>query len=271
MNQTAVADDGLSMTYKTRVWIIIGIAVVLGVSTLFINPIAQPTSYHLFADIRGCLGIPNFGNVVSNMAFTIVGLTGLVVLFGRKNAVQPGSFADALPFAVFFIGVALVGAGSAYYHWQPDNETLFWDRLPMTIGFMSITAAIVADRIHKAVGLKIILPVLLFLGAASLVYWAQSEAAGRGDLRFYFLAQFLPIALIPVICWLFPDARYTKGRYILGMILCYGVALMLDRLDAQFYDLARQTISGHTLKHLVAAGATVFVIPMWRAGRATLP
>ena len=256
------------MTYKTRIWIIIAIALAGWVSTLFINPIAQPTSYHLFADIRGCLGIPNFGNVVSNMAFTIVGLIGLVVLYGRKGGNQPGSFTDTLPFAVFFAGVALVGAGSAYYHWQPDNETLFWDRLPMTIAFMSITAAIVADRIHRAAGLKIVLPVLLVLGAASLVYWALSEAAGHGDLRFYFLAQFLPIGLIPVICWLFPEARYTKGRYILGMILCYGVAVSLDRLDAQFYDLARQTISGHTVKHLIAAGATIFVIPMWQAGRA---
>ena len=255
------------MTYATRVWIIVALAMAGGVGTLFVSPIPQDPAYHLFADRRSCLGIPNFGNVASNAAFTLIGLIGLVVLYGRKQGRHRQSFADTLPFAVFFTGVALVGAGSAYYHWQPDNETLFWDRLPMTIGFMSITAAIVADRMHRAVGLKIILPVLLVLGAASLVYWSLSEAAGRGDLRFYFLVQVLPIALIPVICWLFPDARYTKWRHILGMILCYGVALLFDRLDAAFYDLARQTISGHTVKHLIAAGATIFVIPMWRAGR----
>ena len=258
---------GSSMTYKTRVWIIIAIAAAVGSGTLFVDPIAQDPAYHLFADLRSCLGIPNFGNVASNMAFTIVGLVGLMVLYGRKPGDQPEPFADTLPFAVFFVGVALVGAGSAYYHWRPDNDTLFWDRLPMTIAFMSITAAIVADRMHRASGLKIVLPVLLLLGPASLVYWSLSEAAGRGDLRFYGLVQFLPILLIPVICWLFPKARYTKGRYIIGMILCYGVALAFDRLDNEFYALAQQTISGHTVKHLLAAGATVFVIPMWQAGR----
>lgn len=256
------------MTYKSRLWIIIAIALLIGVGTLFVNPIPQDTAYHLFADLRRCLGIPNFGNVISNMAFTIVGLTGLVFVYRVKPGDPPGAFADTLPFAVFFAGVALVGVGSAYYHWQPNNETLFWDRLPMTVAFMSITAAIVADRIHKAAGLRIVLPVFLVLGIASLIYWSATEAAGRGDLRFYWLVQFLPILLIPLICWLFPDARYTQTRYIVGMLLFYLVALAFDRLDRQFYDLAQGTISGHTLKHLIAAGATVFVIPMWRAGRA---
>ncbi|MDA0653132.1 MAG: ceramidase domain-containing protein [Proteobacteria bacterium] len=254
------------MTYKTRVWIVVALTLAIGVGTLFINPLPQDPAYHLFADRRGCLGIPNFGNVVSNAAFTLVGLIGLAVLYGGKSLDQRRSLIDTLPFAVFFTGVALVSAGSAYYHWQPDNDSLFWDRLPMTVAFMSITAAVVADRMHRAVGQKIVLPVLLVLGVASLVYWSQSEAVGRGDLRFYFLVQFLPIALIPLICWLFPDARYTKRRYILGMILCYGVALLFDRFDGAFYDLTQETISGHTVKHLIAAVATMFVIPMWRAG-----
>lgn len=254
------------MTYKTRIWIIVAIALAIGVSTLFIPPLPQDPAYHLFADRRSCLGIPNFGNVASNAAFTLVGLIGLMVLYSGKTADQRGFFPDTLPFAVFFTGVALVGAGSAYYHWQPDNDTLFWDRLPMTVGFMSITAGVVSDRVHKMVGLKIVLPVLLVLGVASLIYWSMTEAAGRGDLRFYFLVQFLPIGLIPIICWLFPEARYTKQRYILGMILCYGIALLFDRFDGAFYDLAQETISGHTVKHLIAAAATVFVIPMWRAG-----
>ena len=182
------------MTYKTRVWIIIAIASAVGGSALFINPVPQDPAYHLFADRRSCLGIPNFGNVASNAAFTLVGLIGLAVLYGGRPLDQRRSFLDTLPFAVFFTGVALVGVGSAFYHWQPDNDTLFWDRLPMTVAFMSITAAVVADRMHRAVGLKIVLPVLLVLGVASLVYWSQSEAAGRGDLRFYLLVQFMPIA-----------------------------------------------------------------------------
>lgn len=259
------------MTYNARVWTIITIAMVIGVSTLFLSPIPQDPAYHLFADGRGCLGIPNFANVVSNAAFPLVGIAGLYVLYGKGGGGRPGFVADSLPYAVFLIAVALVGAGSAYYHWRPDNHTLFWDRLPMTFGFMALTAAVIADRIHRAAGLKIFLPVLPVLGVASLVYWSATEAAGHGDLRAYGLVQFLPILLIPVICWLFPDARYTKGRYIAGMVLCYAIAKLFEQFDVQTYDLLGRWVSGHTLKHLAAAAATAFVIPMCRAVRAAGP
>lgn len=233
---------GPSMTYKTRVWIIIAIAMAGGASTLFISPIAQDSAYHLFADLRSCLGIPNFGNVASNVGFPVVGIVGLFVLYGKGGGRRRGALADTLPYAVFLTAIALIGAGSAYYHWQPNNQTLFWDRLPMTLGFMALTAAIVADRIHRAVGLKIILPVLLVIGVASLIYWSVTESAGRGDLRFYGLVQFLPILLIPIICWLFPDARYSKGRYIAGMILCYGLAKIFEFFDFQIYDLVGEWV-----------------------------
>ena len=253
------------MTYKTRVWVIVAIISTVGVSILFFDPVAQDPAYHLFADPRSFLGIPNFGNVASNAAFPVVGIVGLAVLYGKGAYCRNTNLVDTLPYAAFLVAVALIGAGSAYYHWQPNNQTLFWDRLPMTLGFMSLTAAIIADRIHRAAGLKIILPVLLTLGIASLVYWRVTEAAGRGDLRFYGLVQFLPIVLIPIICWLFPDARYTKGRYIAWMILCYGLAKLFEHFDFQIYDLLGEWVSGHTLKHLAAAIATAFVIPMWRA------
>ena len=45
-----------------------------------------------------------------------------------------------------------------------DRYLLFWDRLPMTFGFMALTAAVIADRIHRAAGLKIFLPLLPVLG-----------------------------------------------------------------------------------------------------------
>jgi hypothetical protein len=254
------------MTYKTRVWIIIAITILAGASTLFVNPIPQDPAYHLFADLRSCLGIPNFGNVASNIGFPLVGVAGLLVLFGGQTDRAQQRLADAVPFAIFLVSIALIGAGSAYYHWQTNNQTLFWDRLPMTLGFMALTAAVVADRIDRTAGLKIMLPILLVLGVASLVYWSVTEAAGEGDLRFYGLVQFLPMVLIPIICWLFPDARYTKGRYITGMIVFYGMAKLLEYFDFQLYDLVGQWISGHSLKHMVAALATAFVIPMWRAG-----
>lgn len=257
------------MSVTQRVWIIISITTVAIIGTLFVPAIPQDPAYHLFADLRSCLGIPNFGNVASNITFTLFGLLGLAVLYGKGAGSRNIAFADTLPFGVFFAGVALIGAGSAYYHWTPNNQTLFWDRLPMTIAFMALTAGVVADRVHRAVGLKILLPVLLIVGVASLVYWVMTEAAGGGDLRFYGLVQFLPLCLIPIICWLFPEARFTKGRYIAAMIFFYALAKIFELFDFQIYNLIGDLVSGHTLKHLTAAIATACVIPMWREGAAS--
>lgn len=89
-------------------------------------PIPQDPHYHEFADQRTLLTIPNFWNVVSNLPFVLVGGAGL-----RKFRHDP------IP-AMLFLGILLTGFGSAYYHWYPNDDTLFWDRLPMTLVFMAI-------------------------------------------------------------------------------------------------------------------------------------
>ena len=55
------------MTYQIRIWIIVAVVLACAVGTLLVDAIPQDPAYHLFADLRGCLGIPNFGNVVSNV------------------------------------------------------------------------------------------------------------------------------------------------------------------------------------------------------------
>ena len=85
---------------------------------------------------------------------------------------------DAWPYLVFFIGVALVSAGSAYYHWAPSNNRLLWDRLPMSIAFMAFCSAIIADRIDAKAGNVWLLPVLIGLGVVSLAYWNWTESWG---------------------------------------------------------------------------------------------
>lgn len=53
----------------------------------------------------------------------------------------------------------------------------------MTIVFMSLVSAMIAERIAIRVGLWL-LPVLLIIGLASVVQWYLSELRGAGDLRF---------------------------------------------------------------------------------------
>ena len=144
------------------------------------SPIPQDQAYHHFADRRALLGIPNCLDVLSNVAFLIVGLLGLVFLF-CSDATGPGkpflSRSERWPYAVFFLGVTLTAFGSAYYHLAPQNSRLVWDRLPMTIGFTAFLAAMIAERISVKAGLRMLFP-LIAIGLASVVYWEWSELRG---------------------------------------------------------------------------------------------
>ena len=94
-------------------------------------------------DHRALLGIPNFLDVVSNAGFLLVGLVGLWWLAAGRRTSTPAGFtqsSERWAYGVFFLGVILTGFGSAWYHWQPSDATLVWDRLPMTLVFMSVLA-----------------------------------------------------------------------------------------------------------------------------------
>ena len=142
------------------------------------------------------------------------------------------------------------------------HHRLLWDRLPMSVAFMAFCSAIIADRIDAKAGNTWLLPILVALGLLSLVYWDWSESLGRGDLRFYGFVQYYPMIMLPVVCWLFSEYRYTAGRYIAWVIAWYGLSKVLEYFDSEVFDLLGHTISGHTLKHLAAAVATFVVLRM---------
>ncbi len=197
--------------------------------------------------------------------FPIVASSALILLGSfllLRFAVEPPIPSSVLGMYMFFIAVALVSLGSGYYHWAPSNDSLLWDRLPMSIAFMALSSAIVADRINADAGNGWLLGVLLFLGVASLVYWDWTESLGRGDLRFYGFVQFYPMLALPIICWLFRECRYTPVRYIVWLIAWYGLSKVLEFFDAAVFELTGNLVSGHSLKHLAAAVATFMVLRM---------
>ncbi len=266
MSQPQAFIERTNATYRAMFLVAMFIAAIVGVFTL--EPIPQPLSYHGFADTRSWLGIANFGDVMSNLPFAVTGGFGIWYVLGPSGRRIFGHRADRWPYAVFFIGVALLSAGSAYYHLAPDNARLFWDRLPMTIAFMALFSAIIADRVHRGIGIFWLLPMLLCAGLASVVYWDFSESLGRGDLRGYILVQFYPMVALPVICWLFPSGRYTNGRHLAWLIGWYAAAKLLEFLDAEIFVLLGHALSGHTLKHLASGIAVMVVIRMIACPRA---
>ncbi len=234
-------------------------AIVIAITALLLPPIPQPLTYHNFADHRVWLGIPNFGDVVSNLPFAIVGLCGLIVLF------TPGKtkFLDARErwlYLVMFASLILTALGSAYYHLAPDNARLVWDRLPIMIVFMALLAAVIAERVTVNAGLALF-PVLEILGVASVLYWRWSELRGHGDLRFYAAVQVYAI-LILLLALLLPP-RYTRGSDFAVVVGLYVLAKVLEESDPQVFALGH-VVSGHTLKHLAAATAGYWVLRMLR-------
>jgi hypothetical protein len=254
-----------------RVLILIGLLVAGLLGLLALEPIPQSSDYHRFADTRSLWGIPNFNDVASNAGFAVVGLLGILVVSGRRSRVDFAERSDAWPYLTFFIGVALVSVGSAYYHWAPSNDRLLWDRLPMSIAFMAFCSAIIADRIDSKAGNIWFLPMLIGLGFVSLVYWRWTESLAQGDLRFYGFVQFYPIIAIPAICVLFLEYRYLSGRYIAIVAGCYALSKLLEHFDHEVFDLLHHSLSGHTLKHWAAAAATFVVLHMLLARRAAQP
>lgn len=237
---------------KRGIGILAGLGGVSLIGLFLADPIAQDPGYHHFADGRALFGIANFGDVMSNAPFVLVGVCGLWAARTR-----PGDEArfilpvERLMAALAFLGILLVGPGSAWYHLAPDNDTLLWDRLPMTVGFMSIFAMMILERVSVRAAV-LLLPVLLVLGVASVFYWHHTETLGRGDLRLYAWVQFFPTLSIPLMLLMFPP-RYSGQRYLWLMIAGYALAKVLEHFDASVFGLLGGGVSGHSLKHLAAA------------------
>ena len=218
------------------------------------GPIAQDPAYHRFADQRTVLGVPNLWNVASNIPFLLVGVYGLALL---RRGHSGGALAYLRPaYGVFFFALALVAVGSAYYHLDPNDGTLVWDRLPMTLAFMAFFAAMLGEHVQARLTRRLLVPLLL-LGVASVAWWQFS-----GDLRLYYLIQFLPMLLIPIIVVLYPCA--IPGTRLVWLVMgLYIGAKAFELFDAQVFDVLG--FSGHSFKHIAAALAVYFVAVLVKA------
>lgn len=234
------------------------------------GPIPQDPAYHRFADTKAMFGIANFWNVASNAPFPLFGLWGLARVlpaFEGRAPLDPLAAAQRTAWIVFFLGATAVGFGSGYYHLHPDNVSLVWDRLPMTLAFMALFAALIGEHLEVRWGQRALWP-LLAVGLASVLWWHVTETQGRGDLRPYAAVQFLPLVLIPGLLLAFP----RPGRAPLWWVLAlYGLAKALEHWDAAILAAIGVT-GGHALKH-VAAALGIAVIAGWlgRRGAAGSP
>ena len=172
---------------------------------------------------------------MSNLPFLVIGTAGL-----RR-------FHSDAATAIFFLGVFLTGIGSSYYHLDPNDGTLFWDRLPMTFSFAALLALIVGERVCETAGAVLLWPALA-AGLFSLLLWRWTD-----DLRLYFWVQFLP-ALAAMLLFSLCSPKYTGSYYWIVAMALYALAKLFEFTDSAIYAVGG-VVSGHTLKHLAAAGA----------------
>lgn len=204
------------------------------------------------------------GDVASNLPFAVIGAWGIAFVLQSRRKMDHRTFLDEReqwPYLLAFFGLLFTAFGSSYYHLAPNNARLVWDRLPMTITFMSMVSAVIAERISIRLGIWL-LPILLMIGPASVFEWYRSETTGAGDLRFYAAVQAYS-ALVILMALLFPR-RYTRTGDFGLVIGFYALAKGLELLDRPVFR-ALHFVSGHTLKHLAAAAAGYCILRMlWK-------
>ena len=231
---------------KAKIILLMGVAIA-SFAFFFSRPImVQPLEYHAFTDQRSFLGVPNAMDVLSNFGFLIVGMLGLAELSKQTMMTTRKSW------IALFSCVLLVAPGSAYYHWWPDNQSLIWDRLPMSMGFMALYIVLLSE--HISLRLQKFLPFALFIGVLSVLTWVITT-----DLRFYFWVQFSSFLTIPIVLALFPSRFNKKIGYIIALIF-YALAKFAEVKDAGFYQATGHLMSGHTLKHLLSA---LGILTLW--------
>ena len=211
-------------------------------------PSQDPATYFDFADQRQLWDVPNFFDVTSNLFFALVGGFGIVMTV-RAWATAEKSYTWC--YLLLSLGVFFTSLGSAYFHWGPEPRTLFWDRFPMAIGFASLLTLFLVDHL-KIQNYVLCLSLVNSISVLAVinVYW------GLGDLRPYLIVQFGFLLLILAMAIVINKGRIPRKYLLLGLKF-YILAKLLEVMDHQIFEAVG--ISGHTLKHIAAATAVLYL------------
>ena len=205
-----------------------------------IGPIEQYAHYHDFADQKTWLSVPYGKDVWSNLGFLWIGFWGMWQL--KRHRI------NVLSAYVSMAAMMLTAFGSAYYHVNPNDWTLIWDRLPISL----VCAGLISSTIThlkpttKTMWLDTALIAVAILGVA---VWHVN-----GDLRWYLGLQLWCVLVLPY--WLMASGTAKPIQWaMLAAIFWYVLAKITESTDVWIWQHTQQLISGHTLKHLLASVA----------------
>ena len=209
-------------------------AVAIVVVALTVEVVRAP-DFHHYADTRNWFGIPNAGDVLSNIAFLIVAARG------ARRSYLPYGFAVCA-------GIAAIGGGSALYHVAPSDTLLVFDWAPIALTLVALSAAVVADRAGPG---RTVLAVGAAFAIGSIVYWLATGGTHGGNMAPYVAVQGCGIVLPLAVCAIAPG--HVRFGWLVAGVAGFAVARLFAAYDRTLLDAIG--ISGHSLKHIAAAQA----------------
>jgi hypothetical protein len=230
---------------------------------LALDPSGHMHSYahgHPFVDARSWLSIPNTLDVLSNLPFLLLGIWGLCLLLQ-----QPRGNPHWLGAAIFFTGLIVTALGSSFYHWHPDSWGLAIDRTGMAIAFAGLLGLAWYERTalnHLSKWMYTTL-VLAMVSAWVPHLWS--------NIWPWVVLQFGGIIIV-LVCSCLPLQKRGLGIAFFPVLILYALAKAFEASDSTIFELTQGTISGHSVKHILASLAALPVIfALIRSRQITLP
>ena len=230
---------------RAEMGLLLGLIALLALAVF--GPVLPASAHqHGFADQRALWGIPCAGDVLSNLPFAIAGVWGLWAL--RRLAPGAVDRTSHTLSTLFFVGLLCTAVGSSVYHWQPQDAGLLWDRLGMVLPFAGLLGLAAAGRVSDRAGWAMAGAVLL-AGPAAVLWWALT-----GNLMPWAVVQLGGMLVVLVLACL-PRRDGALAVHLGAVIGLYAVAKLFEAADHAVFDATHQWLSGHSIKHVLAAGA----------------
>jgi hypothetical protein len=150
--------------------------------------------------------------------------------------------------SLFFAGLVCTAAGSALYHWQPQDAGLLWDRLGMVLPFAGLLGLAGASRVSARAGAAAAGTVLL-AGPLAVLWWSHS-----GNLLPWAVVQLGGMLVVLALACL-PRRDGALALHLGAVMALYALAKLFEAADHAVFEATGQAVSGHSLKHVLAAAA----------------
>lgn len=152
--------------YDQRHVVLVSVLVVFFIM-LLTPKVSHSPNHHLFADMRNFLGVPNTMNVLTCFPFLLIGVPSLVIcLSGTCFGISLKG--EMWSWGLFYAGISLAAFGSAYYHLNPDDDRIIWDKIPVMIATVALISSLVIERVDEKTGVTCLISLiaLIFVSVA---------------------------------------------------------------------------------------------------------